>query len=457
MDPSLVDWRSSLIVVAAALFCGAALVYWLRRAPARAFAPERPLDVRDLIARRDALLGQLRELLDAAGKRTKEQLAQERFALEVEAARVLRALDRAEAAAPATPAPQEAAAPEGEPRPPGLFARNPALRGFAWGMGSMVALALLVYFAQQGASPREEGGTVTGNTPRDAAPGEARSPDAEEAALRSAIAKNPDDLDARVALARVHLRRQDMMGVWDETKYVLARSPDHPEALSYQSLVRLAMGQPQVAEEMLKRVLAAHPGHFEAHVHLALVYARMGRLRDAEALLADASRRFPAQAGTLAQVLTELRAEPPLPDQPAEGDPHAGVGPPGVDAPSPAPQAAAPPAQGAQSVAGSIDLDPSLRGQVGSGGVLFVMLREAGFGAGPPAAVKRIPVSSFPVSFEIGAADSMSGEAIPREVLIEARLDADGDPVTRPPTDPKARLDDVKVGRRDLRLVLARP
>jgi cytochrome c-type biogenesis protein CcmH len=411
------------------------------------------------MARRDALLGQLRDLLDAAGKRTKEQLAQERFALEVEAAGVLRALDRAEAAAPPPPAPPEAATPEGEPRPPGLFARNPALRGFAWGMGSMVALALLIYFAQQGAGPREEGGTVTGNTPREAAPGEARSPDAEEAALRSAIAKNPDDLDARVALARVHLRRQDMMGVWDETKYVLARSPDHPEALSYQSLVRLAMGQPQVAEEMLKRVLAAHPDYFEAHVHLALVYARLGRMKDAEALVADASRRFPSQAGTLEQVLTELRAEPPLPEQAAEGDPHAGVARPGEGAASSSPSAApAPPAGGAsQSVAGTIDLDPALRGQVASGGVLFVMLREAGFGAGPPAAVKRIAVSSFPVSFDIGAADSMSGEAIPAEVLIEARLDADGDPVTRPPTDPKARLDDVKLGRRDLRLVLARP
>ena len=48
------------------------------------------LDARDLVARRDALLQQLRELEDTAAKRTPEQLALERYALELEAARALR-------------------------------------------------------------------------------------------------------------------------------------------------------------------------------------------------------------------------------------------------------------------------------------------------------------------------------------------------------------------------------
>jgi len=51
----------------------------------------------------------------------------------------------------------------------------------------------------------------------------------------------------------------------------------------------------------------------------------------------------------------------------------------------------------------------------------------------------------------------MMGQPLPDQLLIEARLDEDGDPTTRPPTDPKARLDGVKVGRTDLRLVLKRP
>jgi hypothetical protein len=84
------------------------------------------------------------------------------------------------------------------------------------------------------------------------------------------------------------------------------------------------------------------------------------------------------------------------------------------------------------------------------------MLREAGFGAGPPIAAKRLSAASFPIPFEITDADSMRGDPLPKEVLLEARADADGDPMTRSPEDPAARLDDVKSGTTSVRLVLKR-
>ena len=65
-----------------------------------------------------------------------------------------------------------------------------------------------------------------------------------------------------------------------------------------------------------------------------------------------------------------------------------------------------------------------------------------------------MPVSSFPVAFEIGEEDAMMGQPFPDALLVEARLDGDGDPTTRPPTDPKARVDDVKTGSKDVKLVL---
>ena len=70
-------------------------------------------------------------------------------------------------------------------------------------------------------------------------------------------------------------------------------------------------------------------------------------------------------------------------------------------------------------------------------------------------AVKRLP-AIFPAAFELGESDSMMGQPLPETLLIEARLDEDGDPTTRPATDPKARLDGVKLGRTNLRLVLKR-
>ena len=87
------------------------------------------------------------------------------------------------------------------------------------------------------------------------------------------------------------------------------------------------------------------------------------------------------------------------------------------------------------------------------GAVLFVFAREAGATEGPPVAVKRL-APAFPVSFELSEADSMLGQPFPDSLLIEARLDSDGDPTTRPPSDPKARADGVKTGRKDVRLVL---
>ena len=106
-------------------------------------------------------------------------------------------------------------------------------------------------------------------------------------------------------------------------------------------------------------------------------------------------------------------------------------------------------------MSGVIDLDPALRGQV-SNGVLFLIVREAEVEGGPPLAVQRLLPESFPLRFEIGSADSMTGDSLPDELQVEARLDSDGDPSTRPATDPGAREDHVPLGSQDLQLVLRR-
>ena len=212
----------------------------------------------------------------------------------------------------------------------------------------------------------------------------------------------------------------------------------------------------------------ADPELIDGYVYLALTYARMGKMRDAEATVARASKRFPDRAAEFRKFLADLRKQEPPPAQAstapaaAKANPHAGI-----DAPAdPAPRSA-----GAR-VAGTIDLDPSLRNTLAPGAILFVFARAAGVTDGPPVAVKRLP-ATFPAPFELSEADSMMGQPLPDRLLTqtrrrahrtcpdrllsEARLDSDGDPTTRPPTDPKARLDKVKTGRTDLRLILKRP
>ena len=86
-------------------------------------------------------------------------------------------------------------------------------------------------------------------------------------------------------------------------------------------------------------------------------------------------------------------------------------------------------------VRGEIDLDEGVTPEPGS--VLFVIARKRGLSGGPPLAVMRIGNPEFPQSFELGPEQVM----IPTlrfegPVSISARLDRDGNAMTREPSDP---------------------
>jgi hypothetical protein len=89
-------------------------------------------------------------------------------------------------------------------------------------------------------------------------------------------------------------------------------------------------------------------------------------------------------------------------------------------------------ATGATSAAieGTLELAPDLVGRVPPGAVLFVVARTAQ--AGPPLAVVRVTDPSFPLRFSIGPDDRMI-QTMPfaGDILLSARVDADGDAMTR--------------------------
>ena len=90
------------------------------------------------------------------------------------------------------------------------------------------------------------------------------------------------------------------------------------------------------------------------------------------------------------------------------------------------------------------------------GAVLFVFVRPARQTAGPPLAVRRLSPSTLPVDYSIGPADAMLGPApFPDRIVVEARLDADGDPLSRDPGDLSARSQPVAPGSEDVTLTLA--
>src|SRR5882724_3998287 len=97
-----VEWGPAVAFLAAGLAVGA-LILWrvLRKAPAAPGPrPEDSLEHRDLLARLDGLVNQLRELEDTGAKRTAAQHWDERSLLELQAARTLLALDALAAPSP---------------------------------------------------------------------------------------------------------------------------------------------------------------------------------------------------------------------------------------------------------------------------------------------------------------------------------------------------------------------
>jgi hypothetical protein len=88
-------------------------------------------------------------------------------------------------------------------------------------------------------------------------------------------------------------------------------------------------------------------------------------------------------------------------------------------------------------VRGRVSLAPGLSQRSGT---LFIIARRQGVAGGPPLAVLRVPSPSFPLAFEIGPDQvMMPGTAFEGPMSLSARLDSDGDAMTRGPDDPATR------------------
>lgn len=168
------------------------------------------------------------------------------------------------------------------------------------------------------------------------------------------------------------------------------------------------------AEVMLKEALAANPNRLDALVHLAVLYAQTGRPNEALAAYEDAVRRHPTEAESLAPLRAEIE---------------------NLQRPD---------------LAGVIEI--ASHQKYSPGQILYVIARPEG--GGPPVAVSRIQVSTFPLPFTLGAENSMTGQALPEKVFLEARLDSDGDAVTKSENDPAGFVDRVPLGSLDLRIIL---
>ena len=406
------DWASATAILVAGLILGSMFVYFFARRRTAVTAVD--VELRDLEAKRDSLVEQLRG----------DMSPEERTRLELETAQVLRAIDahtaRARETAPPAVTPSDASA-----------IRRATAVGFAWGAGSVLILAALAYFVMRAAEPREQADAGVMQQP----PSQQPQADPVVAGLEAIVRESPDNLQARLELAQAYLERDHLMGVFEQTQYVLTKSPRDGRALTYQALVRMAMGQQPEAAQMLRQATESDPNLLDAWVGLAWVHMHGGQEKEAEAAIAEAMRRRPDEKARLEQVLAQMKSQ--------VAAARAGQQAPAGGLPADHPPIAPPPAAAdARGVRVTLELGAPAGPR---SGVIFVIARAAGVAAGPPIAVKRLP-ATLPVTFDLTSADSMMGQPLPENLRIEARLDSDGDAATRTPGDPSAVSDGVAIG-----------
>lgn len=433
------DWLTPVLVLTVGLVVGVFLAILLtrgRRPAGRSLSAATPEAIRDLRAEKDALIGQLRELELTGAGRSPEQLAIERYQLELRAATVWRDLDRAEhtrtesvVTAPQAPAP----------------AGNRWVSAGIWIGGIGVFAGALVFALLNATSDRAPGGSLTGNTSiGPTGPGEEARPDPDLVRLMGIVAENPGDHGAHLDLAQAFISRDRLVEAFQVVQAANAIEPGHARALTYEAVVRQAMGMSDRALQLLDAAVEKDPHLAEAWVRRGLSAFEMGQWQKAIDSWEQALKIRPDGQSALGPVIEEAKKRLAG----GGGEAHAQAPAPAHPAP-----AAAPAEDGAVKLV--VDLAPEAKGKVPAGATLFVYARPAGVTAGPPIAAKRIPVSgTFPIELTLGPSDSMMGQPFPTPAMIEARLDADGNAMTRDPSDPRAAVDQVSPGGDPVRMVL---
>jgi hypothetical protein len=119
--------------------------------------------------------------------------------------------------------------------------------------------------------------------------------------------------------------------------------------------------------------------------------------------------------------------------------------------------ASAPRAETARTVlSGTIRVDDALKEKIPANGTLFIIARPEGAAAGPPALVKRVAGVTFPYNFVLDSDNVMMGGPVPEKLTVSARLDQDGDAMSKSPGDlTGASKSAAAQGAKDVELVLS--
>jgi tetratricopeptide (TPR) repeat protein len=389
-------WAPPLVVLAISLVVGGLLAFRARAGRVGT------LRLEDRVALRDASIERLRQHEADRGKLAPDVWEQRRLALLDAAALAWKDEDEAVVLGQGAPGAVPTHAQVGLPR------------RLAWVLGSLAFVGLLAWGLKEASAPRAQGGmgAMDGGAAEWAAAG---------AAAKAALEADPRDLAALNLLTWHAIAEQDLqtaMGLLDRAREI---SPDDPEVITHMAIMQAAVGFPDRAEAGLDRALLARPDFARALIWKALIRKARGDT--------DAARSLATRAAAAAVSADEKGAARALLQE--------------LDAPP-----AVVHVQGTVRLADGAVAPP--------GAVLFVYARASDQAQGPPTAVQRQAGASLPAAFALSDREILMGAPWPAQVWVQARLDADGNAMTRGEQDlASALIGPLEAGVAPIELVLA--
>lgn len=375
-------WGPPLVAVGVGVGFGAA-VAWFASRSGRSGADANP---ERLAARKEQLMEALREHEADRGKLDEATWTAKREALLKEAADTLRALEVAPSQGDAS------AAPAGTGSPSAPVAAASGGRRLAWGVGTVAFFALLAGGLAVSTKQRAQGDSMTG--------GRAAGEDALAAAAAEAqekLKRDPDDLDALNTLTWYSIRSRDLNAAMQNLEHARQVAPGDPLVLTHLAVLEIQIGMIDKAEASLQQALSVDPTLPRSLIFYGLVKLQKEERAEAAPFLEkvlSGDRADPEERQMAASLLSEAKAPPPQ-----------------------------------ERLLGTVALAEGV--SPASGGTLFVIVRRAADGGGPPVAALRLPVASLPMEFTVTDKNMMMGGAWPEQVWVQARVDADGNPSTK--------------------------
>jgi tetratricopeptide (TPR) repeat protein len=206
--------------------------------------------------------------------------------------------------------------------------------------------------------------------------------------------------------------RHDFPKAIESFKQVLAQEPNQPEAHSYMGFILLQAGHGDGALLAFDKALSVSPDFPMALWGKGMVlYQEKKDYDGAKAMLSKLAEMMPEgeERNAVTKVLAEISGEASNSAAGKTGGSSAGA-----------------------VISGKIIVPDDLKSKLDPNAALFIIARPASGAAGPPLAVKKIDKPRFPLAYSLGQENvMMQGTRLAGKITLSARLDKDGNAMTR--------------------------